>query len=91
MSLPAHHWTAVATTKMTGISQSMVSMYSGTYISPIRPRPVGERGLPLALHARQLPVARLALVARIGGGLGGTGVAAGVPAGAVGWWRGVAV
>ena len=42
MSLPAHHWTAVATTKMTGISQSMVSMYSGTYISPIRPRPVAS-------------------------------------------------
>ena len=42
MSLPAHHWTAVATTKMTGISQSIVSMYSGTYISPIRPRPVAS-------------------------------------------------
>ena len=42
MSLPAHHWTAVATTKMTGISQSMVSMYSGTYISAIRPRPVAS-------------------------------------------------
>ena len=42
MSLPAHHWTAVATTKMTGISQSIVSMYSGTYISAIRPRPTAS-------------------------------------------------
>ena len=42
MSLPAQNWTTVATTKMAGISQSIVSMYSGTYISPISPRPVAS-------------------------------------------------
>ncbi len=39
MPAPAQSWTAVATTRMSGISQSMVSRWSGRYITPISPRP----------------------------------------------------
>ena len=63
---------------MAGISQSMVSMYSGTYISPIRPRPVASavchlRFMRDSSRSRASPSR---LVARAGG-VGGTGVAAG--------------
>ena len=39
---PAQNCTTVATTRIAGISQSIVSRYSGTYISTIRPRPAAS-------------------------------------------------
>jgi hypothetical protein len=42
MSRPAQACTTVATTKMAGISQSIVSRCSGTYMRTIRPSPVAR-------------------------------------------------
>jgi hypothetical protein len=42
MLLPAQNCTTVATTKMAGMSQSIVSMYRGTYIRAISPSPAAS-------------------------------------------------
>jgi hypothetical protein len=86
MSLPAQAWTTVATTKIAGISRSMVSMYSGTYIRTIRPRPVINatchfRFMRASSRSRTPPSAPVGAVA--------ASPSAGVDA--VRCWRGVAV
>src|SRR3954452_9707065 len=89
-SLPAHHWTAVATTTMAGISQSIVSMYIGTYISTMRPRPVANAVCHLRF-IRDSSRSRAALPSA--SSPPDADSPAPVPplvSAAVGWWRGVA-
>ena len=54
MSSPAQNWTTVATTRISGISQSMVSRCSGRYITPISARPVVRATCQLALETGDL-------------------------------------
>ena len=74
MSAPAQNCTTVATTRIAGISQSIVSRYSGTYISTIRPRPTARVTCHLRFSAVRCvvagPVAGPALRRRCRAGVG---------------------